>query len=562
MPLSGSTGNQNQDKIAEPSAEYDTLEERRSLIRALREGQLGFVRARNKMLWQSPAEDNSRYNRRLMALDVDPYFWRAAMHLSSLPWQSPYEWDKTTHPDVIAWADESDGKVNGRGMPLDKFGMDSCLESCAYGMAFILVWPTQDGSVEWIRIDPQNVLDPKRPGAPVRILSANQEQDPERPWEVRSSDEIWAIWQASDISDQENASSIVQVYERSTPFDNSTPFNDTPTEDRTVVLEGVKRMPLVPVPTGYFSIAEDLDPWAMLPPLWDLARQNLVYVNKKSEHDAALHSANIPQITLEGIDNPLELAQKTVNQQAPGKTPKEGDVYEDQTVPDIREGAGEHGSLAAHVRATDGVWITSGQYGLLEPSGNSFAATEDDLSRLERRMEVNGYSPMMSRETNRTTATGRLIDLKGATTTAQAFAVGWQEALNEALRVTAEMLRRPAEGVGVSLHTSFGPEDGNIEKLNALADAYKDGDLPVKEWVEGLVRFGVLPDNTDRDELIDRMEAARTDRESQMRDALNMPAPRPSDPEDEDEDEDDDGDAPETASGGEQAQQANAGASS
>jgi hypothetical protein len=245
--------------------------------------------------------------------------------------------------------------------------------------------------------------------------------------------------------------------------------------------------PLVPLYTGF------LRPDVALPPAYQLADLARVHLNKLSRLDAILDTANIPirewaGITKEQIQQFQALGLKTT-------------FWSPRDAKETRLAYVEH-------------------------TGNAIAKAIEDLDRTERRMEVMGWAPLVTRPRGNETATSVATEAEAANTQAEAYTIGWADAHAQSAIVMADIAGEdPARiaKIGVQFWHDFGVRSDNLEGLKVLADAMaaKGGPLlPWRVWFKALERHGMLPEDEKPDDLADEMERGEQNRRDSLTAAL------------------------------------------
>jgi hypothetical protein len=156
-----------------------------------------------------------------------------------------------------------------------------------------------------------------------------------------------------------------------------------------------------------------------------------------------------------------------------------------------------------------------------EHSGASFGVAQEELTLMERRMEIFGMSPMMSRETGNVTATGRKIDLSRAITTAQAHALGWEDTWLQAWRAAARY-QRMNDRFTMTVVTDFGPEEDNLERAKIIQVDFANGDLDPEDYYPLMKTLDVYPEDFNAEAAAGR---ARARMEAELKRIAAVPVP-------------------------------------
>ncbi|MCP4900889.1 MAG: DUF4055 domain-containing protein [bacterium] len=131
-----------------------------------------------------------------------------------------------------------------------------------------------------------------------------------------------------------------------------------------------------------------------------------------------------------------------------------------------------------------------GKFYYVEHSGAAIQAGLDDLHELSRQMGEYG-SEWMKKRPNRETATARVMDTIEATSALQDVTLRFQDALWNAIALTAKWLGLPAGGT-VEIFSDFAAPPAGGETLRVLIEARKNKDLSREAFLNELVRAGIL----------------------------------------------------------------------
>jgi len=467
-----------------PSAEWTLMERYRQLPRDLRGGVLKLRECADEHLWRSPRERDHDYQRRLNALRFDPLYWSAMEHLGGQPFTRQLEWSDDA-PEVLQPAGPWANDVDGFDRDLRQVMRASCITSVGMGLMFVLVtWDADDGRPYLVEIPSEDVLDPWEEGAPVRIRMSIVNRDEAKPWIKWHEDQIWALYDGEPTAGGLDRYARWEVYEREKPKDPKSPFREEPKEELSGYFSPQEFIPLFPIYTGTGVCGERL-PWVSVPPLYDTAEANRVLLNKQSDLDYGLHIGNVPQRAASGLTEDEAKKIDTVSHK--------------------------------------GLWYMTeprGRFYFVEHTGASFEISMKDLERLTRQIEVASLQPLVSDDSG-VTATGRMIDLSRATTTAQAWTLGWQDSWNQVLHAMARYARLP-DRFTVGLFTAFGPAPQDLERAKLIQKDYLEGDLEPELYYPEMKRLGVYGEAFDADRAA---TAARKRQDEEMKRLLTMPVP-------------------------------------
>lgn len=449
--------------VSTPSPEWFAMEPYRALPRDLAGGLLKFQKLRETRLWKAAREKRLDYERRVKALQFEPYYGASCELLGGQPFTREITFSEDTPPELLKWLDDIDLAAR----TARQVARSSCIDSVWYGHN--VLWPRFDEERErpFVEVLPAaSVLDPYVPGQPVRILRVDFERHPDRPWIKMPVEQIWIFYDGDILAQDDTKFARWDVYEREDRLNKESAWNKEPTDELGGLLRPLLTIPLFALYTGNLAPPGLVhDPWLTIPPLHPLAAANVVWINKRSDLDNGLHNGNIPQRVAKGI---TEDEVKKIN-----KT------------------------------SYTGIWWTEQVQGLfyfLEPSGGTFEISALDLADMERRMEVLGNMPNVTRADVRgrsgggeKTAAGEEREARRATTVSQAMALGWQDTWQTVYRTMAEIMKLPAE-FDVGFNTKFGPRERDIERWQSIQADHNAGYLSHLQYFELALTIGGYPE--------------------------------------------------------------------
>lgn len=158
--------------------------------------------------------------------------------------------------------------------------------------------------------------------------------------------------------------------------------------------------------------------------------------------------------------------------------------------------AGNHGVLAKNE-------LAKGQY--VEHSGAAIAALERCLLGLEARADVASLHPMID-SVGQATATGRSIDEGKSLCSLQAWAREAERALEACFRVAAAWIKKPLPDDFAIDIPDFTLSMRAQQDVLALIDLMKAGILDKRTGLEQIKQRGVLSEDADVDEIMDRVK--------------------------------------------------------
>lgn len=139
-----------------------------------------------------------------------------------------------------------------------------------------------------------------------------------------------------------------------------------------------------------------------------------------------------------------------------------------------------------------------GRFYYVEHSGKAIGEGRQDLHDLERQMGEYG-AEFLKKRPDRETATARLLDSAEATSALQDVVLRFQDAVENALALTAKWLNIE-EGGSIDINSDFSDEGpGGNEVLRTLLEARKNGDITQETFLKMLVHYKVLEEDFDVD---------------------------------------------------------------
>ena len=226
----------------------------------------------------------------------------------------------------------------------------------------------------------------------------------------------------------------------------------------TFKLDGVPTIPLV---TVYFNRKGFM---TSEPPLVDLAWMNLVHWQSFSDQRNILRFARLAQIFTKGFkkDDLKTTTTASVNQQWNAKDVKADVKY-------------------------------------VEHTGKAIGAGEEDLKKLEDRMEVLGMQPLVEKKADQT-ATGVLTNEGWKSSDILAWVESSEIGMLAAwMYAFAWMGREPPKDFDFNIYSDFSVGIGRGEDFNQLHELRKNGDLTRKTILKEAKRRGMLAETVDVD---------------------------------------------------------------
>jgi len=146
---------------------------------------------------------------------------------------------------------------------------------------------------------------------------------------------------------------------------------------------------------------------------------------------------------------------------------------------------------------------------VVEHQGNAIGAGRQDILDLENQMSMYGLTYLMPR-TGNITATEKAIDKSENDSALKSWALTWEDALNQANRITADYIGIPkdTELPKVTLNVEFRTFMADVE-AKILIDAQAKGIIPRTLVIEELQRRGIIKEDLDLVELESMLEKER-----------------------------------------------------
>jgi hypothetical protein len=150
-----------------------------------------------------------------------------------------------------------------------------------------------------------------------------------------------------------------------------------------------------------------------------------------------------------------------------------------------------------------------GKFYYVEHSGAAINSGQKHLDKLEEQMAHYG-AEFLKRRPGNTTATERALDSAEATSPLQDAAMRFNEALNQALRLTGKWVGIEETG-RIEVATDFEEVEKDSAHLDFLDKARGRGDLSKQNYLEEARRRGALREDFDMEENEQQLEEERTE---------------------------------------------------
>ena len=141
----------------------------------------------------------------------------------------------------------------------------------------------------------------------------------------------------------------------------------------------------------------------------------------------------------------------------------------------------------------------AGRFYYVEHGGQAIKAGRDDLHDLETQMAGYG-AEFLKKRPGGTTATARALDSAEASSDLAAMVGVFEDAVAQALSITAEWMRLGSEGGSIEMVKNFSLEEKDPAGLNALQAARDKRDISRKSYLEALRMRGILPEDFDEED--------------------------------------------------------------
>jgi hypothetical protein len=183
----------------------------------------------------------------------------------------------------------------------------------------------------------------------------------------------------------------------------------------------------------------------------------------------------------------------------------------------------------------------------LELQGSALAAQVKAIEDVEMRMQQLGMQPLVE-QSGSATATGKAIDAAKHETWVQAWVRDLEATANRALKAAHEFIGATmADDAGIDIYDQFSSMSlKSREELASLDAARARGDLSHEDYLREMQRRGVIADDADIDDLVERARNDMASALSQFGPPMQAAAEQ-GDTEDEDEQDDAEDDDEETA---------------
>lgn len=132
------------------------------------------------------------------------------------------------------------------------------------------------------------------------------------------------------------------------------------------------------------------------------------------------------------------------------------------------------------------------KYYYVEHTGAALEVGSKDIQSLEEKMAYYG-AEMLKARPDRETATSRILDSSQTLAPLQRIALNFQSAAQEVIKLMAEWMDEPTEGIGVEIYIDFGMTEREEVQLKTLETGRAAKDISHEQYISGLTELRVLP---------------------------------------------------------------------
>ena len=455
-----------QNTVAAENVAYQAMQEHWDLLHALLGGTIAMRAAGETRLPKEPEESPAAYKVRLNRSFLYNAYRDTIRRLSSKPFSRPVTFQGVL-PEVLDALQED---VDNTGRTLTSFAKGLFESGETYGLTHVLVdYPRISTSANkkeekeaggrplFVEVTPPQLLGwrtSQAPGEAPRLTDVRIYERQVRDTGTYGDEEVecirrlteteWELWELKDEGDGKDPEWIKVDY-------------------------GIHTFGRVPLVTCYFDQTGFL---TGSPPLEDLAWLNLAHWQSLSDQRNILRIARVAILFGTGFTGE-EISKKII-------------VGPDRMVRTTSKDA---------------------KLAYVEHSGKAIGAGEEDLKRLEERMEVMGLQPLLKRSGGET-ATGRVIDESRVQSDVQAWIRSIEATLTQAYGMAAEWLKVtiPADFV-VDVFNDFGLTLKGAEDIQSLLKARQQREITHVTFLREIKRRGLLSETVDIDEEISNLES-------------------------------------------------------
>ncbi len=428
-----------------------------ALAAALMGGTRAMRAAGETLLPRWPNEDPKDYTARLATATLLPAYARTVQTLTGKPFSKPVTVGEDVPPALVPWLDDVD--LEGRN--LDTFAADVMESALAFGLSGILVdYPTAPG--------PRTVAVERAQG--LRPYWVHVKHGQILGWRSKRANGRWVITQLRLMEtvcedDGEFGQAEVSQVRVLTPGVWQT-YRKAATDKHEWVLfeQGTTTLGYVPFVPVYgqrtgFMMGK--------PPLIEMAHMNVQHWQSASDQQTILHVARVPVLAVSGVDD------------------------DNWT---LKVGA------SAAVRLPTGAEMK-----YVEHSGEAIQAGRDSLHDLEEGMRQAGAELLVLTKGRKTTATEVKTDNAVAMCALQRIVQSLEDALDQALQVTADWVAA-GKGGHVTIFNDFAAANLQDASAQLVLTAQQSGLISKVTAINELKRRGTLSAEVDAELEADTLE--------------------------------------------------------
>lgn len=443
--------------VNDKSPAVTVMAEHWPVIDALLGGTAAMRKAGERYLPKQPREDNEDYQYRLKTATLFPAFARTVGVMAGKPFSKELSLSEETPERIVQLSED----IDGEGRSLHSFAADAMHEVVAKGFCGILIdYPVTNGEIRTIA---QEKATGVRPYWSLvkgeRILG----------WKVGKVRGVVALTQLriSETAEIEDGLYGVSLVNRVRVYEpGKWALWEESSRGWTLIEGGTSTLGIIPFVPLYGSREGFMHG---LPPLLDLAHQNVKHWQHQSDQDDSIRFARKRLLVLIGLDD--DGAEVTAGANHALRLPLNGDAK------------------------------------VVQGSAESVTAGRSELEALEAQMIQTGAELLVARPGERT-ATEAANDAEANKSELQRMVESFEDALDQALQITADWLKIPEGGGNATLYKDFAVSSLSEATAQLLLQMQQGGVISKATLIREQQRRGIIaPDIVPEDEI----EAAEAD---------------------------------------------------
>jgi hypothetical protein len=421
------------------SAEVQAMQKHWPMIRALNSGTSAMREGGKTYLPQWPNEADDSYKNRLATATLYPAFSRTVDVMASKPFSRPLAYGEDVPPNILDWCND----IDQQGRNLHAFAADTMRECVAYGLSGILVDYPQANEIRTVA---DAAIAGVRPYfaryAPGTILGWKTEK-------VNGADRLiqLRLLESVTVDDGEFGTKQIEQVRVLLPGVWQLWRKVEGKEDWMIFDEGTTSLNEIPF-VFFYGIRKGFG--VGLPPLLELAYQNVEHWQSSSDQQTILHVARVPILTITGADE----AQVTVGAASAIKLP------------------------------------IGGSMAFVEHSGAAIEAGRVSIQDMEERMRQTG-AELIVLKPGEVTATQVQSENEANKCTLQRICEVFEDGLDQCLQFMADWVGAPTGG-SISLFTDFGAATLGEASAELLLKANQSGNISNETMFEEWKRRAIL----------------------------------------------------------------------